>query len=165
MCVPSVPVVARYTWAQWSVYIDWTALSGVNLVLAMTGQEEVQHKVFQKFGLDDLTIRRWFNGPATLAWSRGQNEQGNDNAGPLPRSWMKAQWQLQRQIVARYRELGIVGQLPGFQGNVPAALKEVHHDSNITIAGDTGWMDSLDPVGSCYVTLPLAHAISYVTLL
>ena len=59
---------------------------------------------------------------------------------------MKAQWQLQRKIVARYRELGIVGQLPGFQGNVPAALKALHKDSNITIAGDTGWMDSLDPL-------------------
>ena len=33
------------------------ALSGINLFLGMTGQEEVQYKVFEKFGLNDTTIR------------------------------------------------------------------------------------------------------------
>ena len=30
----------------------------------MTGQEEIQYKVFKKFGLSDAEIRDWFNGPA-----------------------------------------------------------------------------------------------------
>ena len=42
--------------------------------------------------------------------------------------------------------MGIVGQLPAFQGNVPVQLKAIAMDSNITKAGDTGWMDSLDPL-------------------
>ena len=42
--------------------------------------------------------------------------------------------------------MGIVGQLPAFQGNVPVQLKALAKDSNITKAGDTGWMDSLDPL-------------------
>lgn len=58
---------------------------------------------------------------------------------------MKAQYQLQKKIVARARELGMVGQLPGFQGNVPVQLKHLLHDANITEQGMTGWMDSLDP--------------------
>ena len=33
---------------------------------------QIQYKVFRKYGLDDETIRRWFNGPALLTWSRGQ---------------------------------------------------------------------------------------------
>jgi hypothetical protein len=122
------------------------ALTGINLYLAMTGQEEVQYKVFTSFGLDDITIRSWFNGPALLTWSRGQNEYGNNIAGPLPRSWMKAQWDLQLQILNRTRPLGMTGQLPAFQGNVPAALKALRKDSNMTIQGDTAWMDSLDPL-------------------
>ena len=77
--------------------------------------------------------------------SRGQNEYGNNIAGPLPRSWMKSQWTLQQQILARYRSLGIVSQLPGFQGNVPWALSSVLSDLNMTQQGDTGWMDSTDP--------------------
>jgi hypothetical protein len=40
--------------------------------------QEVQYKVFTALGLDDLTIRSWFNGPAFLTWSRGQNEYGNN---------------------------------------------------------------------------------------
>ena len=27
------------------------------------------------FGLNDTTIRNWFNGPALLTWSRGQSMQ------------------------------------------------------------------------------------------
>jgi hypothetical protein len=40
----------------------------------------------------------------------------------------------------------MTGQLPAFQGNVPAALKALRSDSNMTIQGDTAWMDSLDPL-------------------
>lgn len=143
VCTHSYSLV-WYSWSQWEGFIDWMALHGINLALAMTGQEEVQYKVFQALGLDDLTIRSWFNGPAFLTWSRGQNEYGNNIAGPLPRSWMKSQWQLQIQILTRYRSLGIVSQLPGFQGNVPWALAAVKSDSNMTQQGDTGWMYSTD---------------------
>jgi len=51
---------------------------------------------------------------------------------------MQNQWTLQRQILTRYRSLGIVSQLPGFQGNVPWALAALKSDSNITQQGDTG---------------------------
>lgn len=68
-------------------------MSGINLFLALTGQEEIQYKVLKQFGLNDTEIRTWFNGPAFLTWSRISNEYGNDIAGPLPRSWMKAQVQ------------------------------------------------------------------------
>ena len=139
VCTHSYSLV-WYDWPAWSAFIDWMALSGINLALAMTGQEEVQYKVFQQLGLDDVTIRTWFNGPAFLTWSRGQNEYGNNICGPLPRSWMKAQWELQRSILARMRSLAIVGELPGFQGNVPYALATLHNDKNITQQGATGWM-------------------------
>eukprot|EP00927_Polykrikos_kofoidii_P006951 TRINITY_DN1282_c0_g2_i1.p1 TRINITY_DN1282_c0_g2~~TRINITY_DN1282_c0_g2_i1.p1 ORF type:complete len:848 (-),score=115.97 TRINITY_DN1282_c0_g2_i1:42-2261(-) len=134
-----------YTWHDWERFIDWMALQGINMVLATTGQEEVQYKVFRKLGLSDDEIRGWFNGPALLAWSRGQNEYGAGVAGPLPRSFMRQQWSLQKLILKRYRELGIIGQLPAFQGNVPAALKSILHDSNMTTKDGTGWIDALDP--------------------
>jgi len=139
--------LAWYDWSQWEQFIDWMSLSGINLMLALTGQEEVQYKVFSKLGVKDEDIRSWFNGPAFLAWSRGQNEYGSGICGPLPRSWMKDQWEMQRnRILPRLRSLGVTGQLPGFRGNVPVQLKALLHDSNITEDGDTGWMDSLDPM-------------------
>ena len=41
-------------------------MSGINLFLAMTGQEELQYKVFRQFGLNDTEIRSWFNGPVSV---------------------------------------------------------------------------------------------------
>jgi hypothetical protein len=53
---------------------------------------------------------------------------------------MKQQWNMNKQILARTRSLGMSGQLPGFQGNVPIQLKTIQNDDNITKQGDTGWM-------------------------
>jgi alpha-N-acetylglucosaminidase len=103
--------------ASWETMLDWMALSGINLALAYTGQEEMYRKVYQGFGIDTDVFASWSNGPAHLAWSRGQSMHGV--GGPLPTSWMTQQWQLQRQILERMRALGIVPVLPAFQGNVP----------------------------------------------
>jgi hypothetical protein len=70
VCTHSYSLV-WYSWAEWEAFIDWQALWGINLNLAMTGQEEVQWKVFTQLGLNDSEIRGWFNGPALLTWSRG----------------------------------------------------------------------------------------------
>ena len=75
---------------------------------------------------------------------------GSGELGPLPRSWMTAQWHLQKfQIIPRMRSLGIAGQLPAFQGNLPWALASKLPGSNMSQGGGmgngTGWMDSRDP--------------------
>lgn len=56
VCTHSYSLV-WYNWAQWEALIDWMALHGINNVLAMTGQEEMQYKVFTALGLNDTTIR------------------------------------------------------------------------------------------------------------
>jgi hypothetical protein len=143
--------LAWHSWQQWEEFLDWAALWGINLLPALTGQEEVQYKVFRGLGLSDAEVRGWFNGPALLTWSRGQNGHGSGELGPLPRSWMKAQWRLQKfQILPRMRSLGIAGQLPAFQGNVPWVLaSKLPPGSNMSQGGGmgngTGWMDSRDP--------------------
>ena len=100
-----------YSEEDWSRHIDWMALSGINLFLALTGQEEIQYKTFRAFNLTDMEIRSFFNGPAYLTWSRGQNIQGVGMSGEnqdqgLPRSWMQSQWRLQKFILSRSRGLG-----------------------------------------------------------
>ncbi|KAG7360271.1 alpha-N-acetylglucosaminidase (NAglu) tim-barrel domain containing protein [Nitzschia inconspicua] len=146
VCTHSYSLV-WYDWEAWQSLIDGFALRGINMILALTGQEEIQYQVFSKLGVRDHDIRSWFNGPAFLTWSRGQNEYGSGIAGPLPRSFMKSQWHLQREhILPRLRSLGIVGVLPAFQGNVPIQIKTLFQDSNITQQGETGWIDALDPL-------------------
>ena len=151
VCTHSYTIV-WYGWKEWELFLDWMALSGINMFYAYTGQEEMQYKVFTSLGVTDQETRAWFNGPAFLTWSRGQNSHGGSIAGPLPRSWMRSQWDLQIQILARARNLSMIPVLPGFQGNVPWPLAALLHDKNITFMNSTianstatGWMDALDP--------------------
>ena len=138
-------------WPAWQRFLDWMALSGVNLFYALTGQEEIQYGVFSQLGVADADIRSWFNGPAFLTWSRGQNSHGSSIGGALPRSWMRAQWALQRQILAGARALGISPVLPAWQGVAPWPLATALADSNMTHMRafygptDTAWVDALDP--------------------
>ena len=115
--------MAWWKWEQWERFIDWMALNGVNMPLAITGQEAVWQKVWRKYGLTDEQIRSYFTGPAHLPWHRMCNVDGWQ--GPLPQSWIDSQAELQKRILARERELNMKPVLPGFSGHIPRALKDV----------------------------------------
>lgn len=117
-------------WNDWERLIDWMALNGVNLPLAITGQESVWYKVWSQLGLTDEEIRGYFTGPAHLPWHRMQNI--DHWQGPLPMGWLEGQEELQKKIVARERELGMRPVLPAFAGHVPAALARVMPEAKIT---------------------------------
>ena len=151
VCTHSYTLV-WHDWEKWEHFIDWMALAGHNSIVAPKGQEEVQYKVFtEQFNVSDIDARNWTNGPAWLTWSRGQNSHGSGIGGPLPRSYMKGQWALQRQILARYRELGIAGHLPAFGGYAPWALAVAQNATQriargVGAATDTAWIDGRDPL-------------------
>eukprot|EP00466_Bigelowiella_natans_P000594 jgi/Bigna1/84991/estExt_fgenesh1_pg.C_10545 len=125
---------AFYGFREWEALLDWAALSGINLGLAYTGQEEVYRKTFSKFGVNDTAFLPWVNGPAYLAWSRGQSIHGVAESPPI--SWLQDQWRLQKRILGRMREIGIVAVLPAFQGNVPPVMKELFPRANISVRSD-----------------------------
>ena len=64
---------AFWTWSRWQREIDWMAMHGINLPLALTGQEAVSQRVFLKLGLTHADIGSYFAGPAFLAWNRMLN--------------------------------------------------------------------------------------------
>ena len=119
-----------WDWAQWERLIDWMALRGVNLPLAITGEEAVWQEVLRGHGLSDDEIRAWFTGPAHLPWNRMCNIDGVD--GPLPQEWIDSQVELQKRILERERSLGMKPVLPAFNGHVPEALKRAHPRARIT---------------------------------
>ena len=119
-----------WKWAEWERFIDWMALQGINLPLAITGQEAVWQEVWREQGLTDEEIRAYFTGPAHLPWHRMCNIDGVD--GPLPQGWIDGQLELQKKILGRERELGMRPVLPAFAGHVPRRLKEIHPESRIT---------------------------------
>ncbi len=110
-------------WSQWERLIDWMALNGVNMPLAITGQEAVWQKVWEQYGLSDEQIRAFFTGPAHLPWQRMCNLDRWQ--GPLPQSWIDGQAKLQKKILRRERELNMTPVLPAFAGHIPAELAEV----------------------------------------
>ena len=118
-----------WKWPQWERFIDWMALNGINMPLAITGQEAVWYEVWKEFGMTDEEIRSYFSGPAHLPWHRMANLDGF--GGPLPMSWIVGQKELQQQIVAREREFNMTPVLPAFAGHVPKRFAEMHPEADI----------------------------------
>ena len=114
--------LAWWDWAQWERMIDWMALHGINMPLAVTGQEAVWRNVGRDLGLSDAEMGEFFVGPGYLpfGWMGCIDGWG----GPLPDSWIESHRDLGRKIVARQRALGMTPVLQGFTGHVPAAMKE-----------------------------------------
>ncbi len=143
-----------WTWKDWQWFIDWMALNGINMPLAITGQEAVWAKVWKKFGLTDEQIRNYFTGPAYLPWHRMANIDHWD--GPLPQSWLDNQLALQKKIVTRERELNMIPVLPAFAGHVPEILQSKYPKAKITSLGEWGDFDKkyqsyfLDPFDSLF---------------
>lgn len=146
-----------WSWDEWEHFIDWMALNGINLPLAITGQEAVWYKVWSDLGLTDEEIRSYFTGPAHLPWHRMQNI--DRWGGPLPMSWLEDQEALQKQIVARERELNMKPVLPGFAGHVPACITRIYPDAPLASLGDWAGFDSicwckfLDPMSPLYTEI------------
>ena len=117
-------------WSEWERFIDWMALNGVNMPLAITGQESIWYNVWRKLGLKDDEIRSYFTGPAHLPWHRMSNIDAWQ--GPLPKSWLENQKTLQKQIVSRERELNMTPVLPAFAGHIPGALRRLYPNLKAT---------------------------------
>ncbi|WP_233581404.1 alpha-N-acetylglucosaminidase [Acidipila sp. EB88] len=115
--------MAFWDWARWERELDWMALHGINMPLAMEGQEWVWQKVWLSFGVSQAEIDAFSTGPGHLPWHRMGNI--NNFAGPLPRHWIEEQRALQRQILDRMRALGMKPVAPAFAGFVPQGFLRV----------------------------------------
>jgi alpha-N-acetylglucosaminidase len=117
-------------WNQWEADIDWMALNGYNLPLAFTGQELVWQQLWRQYGVSDEGLQEYFSGPAFLTWQRMANIRAY--GGPLSDSWINQQADLQRNILQRYYDLGMVPVMPAFNGVVPAEMQKLFPSANIT---------------------------------
>ncbi len=121
--------MAWWDFARWERELDWMAMNGINLPLSFTGQEYVWQKFYLSLGLTHQEIEEYFSGPAFLAWQRMGNVRGW--GGPLDDDWIKERGMLQKQILARSRQLGLMSVLPGFSGHVPAGISRIHPNASL----------------------------------
>ena len=130
-----------WDWNRWEKEIDWMALHGIDMPLALVANEAISARVWKKLGLTDEEIQRYFVGPAHLPWMRMGNISGVDS--PMPASWHQDQIDLQHQILARMRSLGMKPICPGFAGFLPPEIKRIYPDANVVQsewAGFHNWM-------------------------
>ncbi len=147
---------AYWDWERWEQEIDWMAMHGIDMPLALVAQEAISVRVFRRLGLTDEEIAAWFTGPAHLPWMRMGNISGHD--GPLPQEWHGGQVELQHRILVRMRALGMTPICPGFSGFVPKAIKRVCPEAKLT---ETSWggrfhnymIDPTDPLFSRISTM------------
>ncbi len=111
-----------WNWPRWEKEIDWMALHGINMPLAITGEEYTWYLVYKDMGFSDNDLKDFFCGPAYFSWFWMGNLDGW--GGPLPLSWMKSHLELEKKIINRERALGMKPVLPAFTGHVPAAFKK-----------------------------------------
>ena len=114
--------MAFWDWDRWEKEIDWMALHGINLPLAVVGADVVWYNVLTKLGYTKDEINEFIAGPAFQGWWLMNNLEGW--GGPNPDSWYKQRETLQKQILKRMREYGIRPGLPGYSGMVPHNAKE-----------------------------------------
>ncbi|MDR0894262.1 MAG: alpha-N-acetylglucosaminidase [Prevotellaceae bacterium] len=114
--------MAFWDWQRWEQELDWMALHGINLSLAMTGIDTVWRNLLKRIGYTTDEINNFIAGPAYQAWWQMNNLEGW--GGPNPDGWYNDREALQKKIVKRMRELGIRPVFPGYSGMVPRDIGE-----------------------------------------
>ncbi len=133
--------ISWWDWKRWEKEIDWMALHGINMPLAITGEEFTWLTVYREMGFSDQDLQSFFSGPAYFSWFWMGNLDGW--GGPLPVSWMKSHMLLQQKILQRERELGMTPVLPAFTGHVPAAFKKKFPNAKLKA---TNWKNGFEDV-------------------
>ena len=122
--------MAWWTWERWEKEIDWMAMHGINMPIALLGQEIIWQEVWNEMGITDSNLLDYTCGPAFLPWFRMGNLYAHH--GPLPQNWMDREKELQTKIVNRMRELDMQPVLPAFSGHVPNHFKELYPNAQLT---------------------------------
>lgn len=139
-----------WDWSRWEKEIDWMALHGLNMPLAITGEEYTWYLLYKEMGFSDKDLEGFFTGPAYFGWFW----MGNMDSwgGPLPVSWMKSHFELQKKILGRQRALGMKPVLPAFTGHVPASFAKKFPNAKLKATNwnngfaDTYILDAEDPM-------------------
>lgn len=127
--------MAFWDWERWEKEIDWMALHGINMPLALTGTEVVWKNVLtKKLGYTKAEANEFIAGSGFQAWFLMNNLEGW--GGPNPDSWYDQQEALQKKIVARMRELGMQPVLAGYSGMVPS---DIHIKKGWNISDPGTW--------------------------
>lgn len=126
--------MAFWGWDEYQQFLDWAAMSGINTMLDIVGQEEVIYRTLSEFGYSDQEIKEYICGPGYFAWFYMQNM--TSYGGELPDNWFTERVELGRKMHDRMQAFGIAPVLSGFSGQIPRNFKEKHPDVEFVAQGN-----------------------------
>lgn len=125
-----------WDWNRWQQELDWMALHGVNMPLAITGMECVWREVLSStYGYTLDEVNTFVCGSAYYGWFFMNNITAW--GGPQPESWYKQQEALGRKIFQRMKDFGMSPVIPGYVGMIPKDFLSQAEASTIA-----GWQAS-----------------------
>ena len=127
--------MAWWGWERWQREIDYMALCGIDMPLAIVGSEKLWLNFLKRFGYSSKEAKKFIAGPAYTAWWLMGNLEGR--GGPVTDGWVEQQSKLQKKILKRMRSFGMRPALPGFVGIVPTTLAKKKKGTHVLPQG--GW--------------------------
>ena len=126
--------MAFWGWEEYEPFLDWCAMNGINIMLDIVGQEEVQRRLLTKYNYTDEEVKNYISGPGYFAWFYMDNM--SNFGGPLPDSWFEQRVELGRQIHDRMQVFGIQPVMQGFAGQVPTDFTSKNPDAAVIAQGN-----------------------------
>lgn len=126
---------------RWQREIDWMALHGINMPLAITGVDAAWRNTLLRLGYSEADADAFIAGPAFQAWWLMNNLEGW--GGPNSGQWYADRIELRRFILDEMKSWGMSPVLPGYSGMLP-------HDAEtrlgLSVSGKGLWNGFTRPV-------------------
>ena len=113
---------AGWNWDRWEKEIDFMAMNGINMPLAIIGTEAAWYETLRAFGFTEEEALGYISGPAYWPWHLMTNI--DSFLPPESTEYLKQRLELGRKILTRERELGMMPVMQGYSGHIPRKMKE-----------------------------------------
>lgn len=141
-----------WAFSRWEKEIDFMAMNGINMPLAVIGSEAVLYETLLEYGFSEREALDSISGPAFWAWQLMTNIEGY--IPPKDKSYVYRRAELGKKILERYIEFGMQPIQQGFSGHVPMLFKSKFPDAKIL--EQRGWCGfpktaQLDPLDTLFL--------------
>ena len=146
-----------WNFERWEKEIDFMAMNGINMPLAVIGSEAVLYETLLEFGFSEKEALDSISGPAFWAWQLMTNITGY--LPPPSKKYVYERLTLGKQILERYVEFGMYPIQQGFSGHMPALIKK---KQGVKLYMQRGWNGfektaQLNPVDPFFKTFGMAY--------
>ncbi len=143
---------------RWEKEIDFMAMNGINMPLAVIGTEAVWFETLMEYGFSEREALDWISGPATWAWQLMTNIEGY--MPPPNKEYVYRRAELGKKILNRCAQFGMYPIQQGFSGHVPMLFKTKFPHARIL--EQHGWCNfpktaQLDPTDPFFMEFGTAY--------